>query len=67
FSETTPGTRNRLHSDDCPGFFCRHMAAVSVWLMTDKNAPACGSFTGLYLFRLKRAGRYDKINVTLIR
>ncbi|HAO7673137.1 hypothetical protein RCJ31_20075 [Salmonella enterica subsp. enterica serovar Agona] len=34
--------------------------------MTDKNAPACGSFTGLYLFRLKRAGRYDKINVTLI-
>jgi hypothetical protein len=43
------------------------MAAVSVWLMTDKNAPACGSFTGFYLFRLKRAGRYDKINVTLIR
>ncbi|UWC25412.1 hypothetical protein M5S84_25215 (plasmid) [Enterobacter hormaechei] len=43
------------------------MAAVSVWLMTDKNAPACGSFTGLYIFRLKRAGRYDKINVTLIR
>jgi hypothetical protein len=43
------------------------MAAVSVWLMTDKMPLPAAALQGFYLFRLKRAGRYDKINVTPIR